>query len=53
MDKKVGIIAAMEVEKSKLSVFLKEIKPPVKIAGMEFTEGKIEGTPVVLVKSGV
>ncbi len=53
MDKKIGIIAAMEVEKAMLSIFLKEEQPPVKIAGMDFTEGKIEGIPVVLVKSGV
>lgn len=53
MNEKIGIIAAMEVERAMLSLFLKEELPPVKIAGMEFSEGKIEGVPVVLVKSGV
>lgn len=53
MQKKVGIIGAMKVEvdylKSKLEGTVKEIKA----GGIVFTEGVIEGVPVVVVQSGV
>ena len=53
MQKKVGIIGAMKVEvdylKSKLEGTIKETKA----GAIVFTEGAIEGTPVVVVQSGV
>ena len=53
MQKKVGIIGAMKVEvdflKSKLEGSVKETRS----GGILFTEGTIEGTPVVVVSSGV
>lgn len=56
--KKVGIIGAMDVEVKTLKNTLKplqgEQQVKVTLAGtLEFTEGLLEGTPVVIVKSGV
>jgi adenosylhomocysteine nucleosidase len=49
---KIGIIGAMEVEVENLKKTM-DIKNVVKKASMEFCEGTIGGTEVVVVKSGV
>lgn len=53
MSKKVGIIGAMSVELELLKSKLEENPAVTKAGGMTFTEGKINGIPVVLVQSGV
>ena len=51
---KVGIIGAMDVEVAHLIGELGPAAPePVRAAGMEFHEGELGGTSVVVVKSGV
>ena len=50
--KKIGIIGAMENEVADLKKATKNIKTTKK-AGMEFYEGVLEGSPVVIVRSGL
>lgn len=49
---KIGIIGAMEVEVEILKKYM-SLKRTVKKASMEFFEGTIEGTDVVVVRSGI
>lgn len=49
---KIGIIGAMETEVSALKEAIKADRIETK-AGMEFYEGMLEGTPAVIVQSGV
>ncbi|MCR5623462.1 MAG: 5'-methylthioadenosine/adenosylhomocysteine nucleosidase [Treponema sp.] len=51
-DKKIGIIGAMEVEVKALRSQLAEAKESV-LGGLTFMEGTLEGTKVVIVRSGV
>lgn len=53
MPKKIGIIGAMSVELEFLKSKLEENSAETKAGGMIFTEGKINGSSVVLVQSGV
>ena len=53
MSKKIGIIGAMSVELEFLKSKLEENSAETKAGGMTFTEGKINGSSVVLVQSGV
>lgn len=53
MPKKIGIIGAMSVELEFLKSKLEENSAETKAGGMTFTEGKINGSSVVLVQSGV
>lgn len=50
--KKIGIIGAMELEVAELKARM-TVANTVKKAGMEFQEGVLNGTPVVIVRSGV
>lgn len=50
--KKTGIIGAMEEEVKQLRSSMEEPKITAK-AGMEFCEGKLEGKPCVVVRSGI
>ena len=50
---KIGIIGAMDVEVAHLLGELDEAKEPVTMAGMEFHEGRLGQSDVVVVKSGV
>lgn len=51
-DRKVGIIGAMEVEVKALRSLMEGVKE-TKAGGLDFTEGKLDGIPVVIVRSGV
>ena len=51
-DRKVGIIGAMEVEVKALRSLMEGVKE-TKAGGLDFTEGKLDGMPVVIVRSGV
>ncbi|MCR5620361.1 MAG: 5'-methylthioadenosine/adenosylhomocysteine nucleosidase, partial [Treponema sp.] len=51
-DKKIGIIGAMEVEVKALRSQLSEAKESA-LGGLTFMEGTLEGTKVVIVRSGV
>lgn len=53
MSKKIGIIGAMSVELEFLKSKLEKNSAETKAGGMTFTEGKINGSSVVLVQSGV
>ncbi len=48
----IGIIGAMELEVSELTAAMEDTKMYEK-AGMKFVSGKLEGTPAVVVRSGV
>lgn len=50
--KKIGIIGAMELEVETLKAHMTTTKITTK-AHMEFHEGTLNGTPVVIVRSGV
>ena len=50
--KKIGIIGAMEQEVARLKDILEDVEVS-HIAAMDFYEGKMHGTPVVIVRSGV
>lgn len=50
--KKIGIIGAMELEVEELKASLTEVTVTEK-AGMSFFEGKLNGTPVVVVRCGI
>lgn len=50
--KKTGIIGAMEIEVARLKQDM-TVQRTVAKAGMEFFEGELKGSPVVVVKSGI
>ena len=52
MQKKVGIIGAMEIELNQLKSILQD-KKETETAGMTFFEGTVSGCSVVLVRSGI
>lgn len=50
--KKIGVIGAMDVEVKALKAILTESKVTCAF-GLEYVEGKLDGVPVVVVKSGI
>lgn len=50
--KKIGIIGAMEEEINKLKEQMEHINI-IRIASMDFYEGRLEGSPLVVVRSGI
>ena len=50
--KKIGIIGAMDEEVNRLKEMMQEVKIK-NIASMDFYEGSFEGSPLVVVRSGI
>ena len=50
--KKIGIIGAMDEEVNRLKEMMQEVKIK-NIASMDFYEGSLEGSPLVVVRSGI
>ncbi|MDI9508628.1 MAG: 5'-methylthioadenosine/adenosylhomocysteine nucleosidase [Clostridiales bacterium] len=50
--KKIGIIGAMEEEVARLKDMMQDVSI-IRVASMDFCEGNIDGSPIVVVRSGI